>query len=192
MHSDFVIDELNDFFEIYENGPTSRCVVPFYYVPSSTSFEFPQLSHILLGRDGVNGELKSPFYDYFEKIVFDFLSSKNISHGKTMRACLNLQYSHKLPHTDPHIDSFEDHYVILIYLNDSSGDTIIYNDISDESKSGVLAYDSKLKVKEYITPEKGKIVCFDGKYYHANYLPDAGELRLVCAFNVKKSEKLSE
>ena len=61
MHSDFVIDELNDFFEIYENGPTSRCVVPFYYVPSSTSFEFPQLSHILLGRDEVNGELKSPF-----------------------------------------------------------------------------------------------------------------------------------
>ena len=186
MIFDNIIDRLSDFFKIYENGPVEQGVVPFYYVPSSTSTKFPQLSHILLGRDNVNGELKSPLYNYFEKIVFDFLDKKNLSHGGVMRACLNLQYSHQLPHTDPHIDSYDDHYVILIYLNDASGDTIIYKEISDKSKSGVLAYDTQLEVKEYVTPKKGKIVCFDGKHYHANFLPKAGELRLVCVFNVEK------
>ena len=43
----------------------------------------------------------------------------------------------------------------------------------------------KLEVKEYII-QKGKIVCFDGEHYHANFLPKAGELRLVCVFNVEK------
>ena len=186
MIFDNIIDRLSDFFTIFENGPIERGVVPFYYVPSSTSIQFPQLSHVLFGRDNTNGELKSPLYEYFEKIVFDFLDRKNLSHGNVIRACLNLQYPHKLPHTDPHIDSFEDHYVILIYLNNASGDTIIYKEISDKLKSGVLPYDTKLEIEEYINPEKGKIVCFDGKHYHANYFPDVGELRLLCVFNVKK------
>ena len=74
-----------------------------------------------------------------------------------MTACLNLQYSHQLPHTDPHIDSYDDHYVILIYLNDASGDTLIYKEISDKSKSGVLAYDTQLEVKEYGQKRKNSL-----------------------------------
>ena len=182
IYSDYIIDKLWEFFEVYENGPISdKGVVQFYHVPNTTTDKFPQLSHVLLGRAI---ELKSPLYNYFEKIVFDFLDSKNIPHGKVTRACLNLQYAHKLPCTDPHIDSHEDHYVVLIYLNDSTGDTIVYNETSDISKPSVLPYGSQLKIKDHITPEKGKIVCFDGKHYHANCFPDVGELRLVCVFNV--------
>tara|TARA_B100000035_G_C20817297_1_gene472673 strand:+ start:114 stop:680 length:567 start_codon:yes stop_codon:yes gene_type:complete len=185
IYSDYIIDKFSEFFEVYENGPISdKGLVQFYHVPNTTTDKFPQLSHILLGRDNVNGELKSPMYDYFERIVFDFLDSKNLPHGEVTRACLNLQYAQKLPRTDPHIDSHEDHYVVLIYLSDSTGDTIVYDETSDISKPGVLPYGSQLKVKDYITPEKGKIVCFDGKHYHANHFPDVGELRLVCVFNV--------
>ncbi len=198
MHSDYIIDKLSEFFEIFENGPVSpKGMVQFYHVPNFTSKKFPQLSHILLERGEPHtpstseGEeqLRSPLYNFFKNIVFEFLDSKNIEYGEVMRACLNLQYAHVLPHTDPHIDSYEDHYVVLIYLNDSNGDTIIYNETSDISKypGPVLPYEHEHKVKEYINPEKGKIVCFDGKHYHANYFPDVGRLRLVCVFNISKN-----
>ena len=77
MIFDNIIDRLSDFFTIFENGPIERGVVPFYYVPSSTSIQFPQLSHVLFGRDNTNGELKSPLYEYFEKSSKDFVSGLN-------------------------------------------------------------------------------------------------------------------
>lgn len=188
MHFDFITDKLSEFFEVYENGPISeKGVVQFYYCPSSTSPRFPQLSHVLLAR-GEN-TMRSPMYEYFEKHVFDFLKRKNIKHGKVMRACLNLQYAHSFPHTDPHVDLFVDHYVVILYLSDCDGDTIVYEDVYDESKNSVLLVEnipSEYPIKELISPEKGKIICFDGKHYHANYFPSIGKLRLVCVFNIEK------
>lgn len=194
MHSDFIIDKLSEFFEVYENGPVSdNGVVQFYYCPNSTSKRFPQFSHILLARGESHSpstahgesEMRSPMYNFFERIVFDFLDSKNLKYGKVMRACLNLQYAHTLPHTDPHIDSYEDHHIVLLYLSDSVGDTIVYDEVVDESKPPVLPYNHDYSIKELISAEKGKIVCFSGKHYHANYFPNVGELRLVCVFNVE-------
>ena len=65
------------------------------------------------------------------------------------------------------------------------GDTIVYDEVVDESKPPVLPYNHDYSIKELISAEKGKIVCFSGKHYHANYFPNVGELRLVCVFNVE-------
>ena len=74
MHSDFIIDKLSEFFEVYENGPVSdNGVVQFYYCPNSTSKRFPQFSHILLARGESHSpstahgesEMRSPMYNFF-------------------------------------------------------------------------------------------------------------------------------
>ena len=53
----------------------------------------------------------------------------------------------------------EKHLALLYYVNDSDGDTIIY-----ENKK-------TLKIKKTIKPKQGRIVIFDGSYWHSGSQP---------------------
>ena len=58
------------------------------------------------------------------------------------------------------------HFVILYYVVDSEGDTIIYNerwnnDIRPE----------KYTEKQRVTPKQGRVVIFDGSLYHTAEQP---------------------
>lgn len=191
-----VFHALKEFYEIYEGGPCSKeGNVPLFYCPSSTSDRFPQFSHIMKAR---GGSINSPLYTYFEKIIFNFLRHHHLPTGEVIRACLNMQYhlASEYPHTDPHIDSWHDHNVVIIYLTEAEGDTIVY----EKQRSHMLAKDNNktlipvdkipddFPIYELIPPEKGKIAVFNGKHYHANYFPKPGQLRLICIFNVSKTE----
>lgn len=72
-----------------------------------------------------------------------------------------------LPHNNPHVDFPFPHMVGLYYVNDSDGDTIIW----DGDK------------KESITPKRGRFAVFDGKYYHASACPRNNPTRIVLTFN---------
>ena len=50
-----------------------------------------------------------------------------------------------------------DHFVMLYYVGDSDGDTIIYNE-REKSKS--------YTIKKKVTPKQGRVVLFDGRLYH--------------------------
>jgi len=190
-----VFHALKEFYEIYEGGPCSKeGNVPLFYCPSSTSDRFPQFSHIMKAR---GGSINSPLYPYFEKIVFNFLRHHHLPTGEVIRACLNMQYhlASEYLHTDPHIDSWHEHNVVIIYLTEADGDTIVYEKqrshmLSKENKSliPVDQVPKEFPIKELISPEKGKIAVFNGKHYHANFFPQPGQLRLICIFNVSKRE----
>ena len=62
----------------------------------------------------------------------------------------------------------EDHYVCLYYVNDSEGDTIIF--------------DNNKKEIQRITPKKGRIVFFDGSLEHCSTRPST-RTRAVLNFN---------
>ena len=62
----------------------------------------------------------------------------------------------------PHIDIVDDHFVILYYVCDSDGDTIIYN---EKVKS------DNYTIQKRITPKQGRVVLFDGSYYHTAEQP---------------------
>ena len=62
----------------------------------------------------------------------------------------------------------------LYYLNDSDGDTVIF-DQTEESSS--------YTVKKRVSPEQGKFICFDGKHYHASTCPKMFTKRLVLTVN---------
>lgn len=75
---------------------------------------------------------------------------------------------------DPHVDFFMPHYTGLYYINDSDGDTVIYNETKES--------DSYTKIQQ-VSPEKGKIFIFDGKHYHSSGTPTRSSHRLVATFN---------
>ena len=177
-------DKLIFFDTLFANGPVDhRGDVPYYWCPWSTSNKFPQFSHILMERE--SGPC-SPWFEFFREIVYDFLDKNQLPYGAPVRGCLNLTYH--VPgykHTDPHIDYFGKHYVILLYLNDADGNTVIFDEEYSEGREPKYDVDtSDFKIKYESIPKKGKIVCFDGKYYHALVPTSPGNIRNVCVFNV--------
>ena len=76
----------------------------------------------------------------------------------------------------PHIDLDEgfEHIVVLYYVIDSDGDTIIYNERTESS-----SYTEKQRV----SPKQGRVVIFDGGQYHTAQQPKNG-VRCVVNYNL--------
>lgn len=85
----------------------------------------------------------------------------------------------------PHVDVPHNHSVGLLYLNDSDGDTIIYNEKFDPYDTYDVAsyYTDYLKsnVTEMhrVTPEENKFVLFNGLHYHSSSTPVKTKRRIV-------------
>ena len=101
------------------------------------------------------------FIPLLEKVIEGTLGleNANVCRGRSfLQFPLNLDTNE--PDT-PHTDMYRDHFVILYYVVDSEGDTIIYNerwnnDIRPE----------KYTEKQRVTPKQGRVVIFDGSLYH--------------------------
>jgi len=76
----------------------------------------------------------------------------------------------------PHIDLDEgwEHAVVLYYVIDSDGDTIIYNERTES-----LTYTEKQRV----SPKQGRVVIFDGRQYHTAEQPTKGT-RCIVNYNL--------
>ena len=64
----------------------------------------------------------------------------------------------------PHTDMIFKHFVMLYYVCDSDGDTVIYNEKKISEKG--------LTVQKKISPKQGRVVLFDGAYYHTAEQPN--------------------
>jgi len=81
----------------------------------------------------------------------------------------------------PHIDADRDHLVILYYVNDSDGDTVIY-------KNKFTGYNEIPKFNELeelkrVTPKAGRVVMFNGRHYHTAQQPEHN-VRCIINYNV--------
>ena len=133
-----------------------------------------------------------PFYDYMQfshSFVLDYkenstakglvldklLREVNIK-NEVIRAKANLKPIAPMgdldKHNKPHYDQKEDHFVGLYYVNESDGDTWLFN----EDKT-MLAR---------IKPRKGRLLVFDGNLLHAASHPYYAKKRLVINIDFKK------
>jgi hypothetical protein len=83
-----------------------------------------------------------------------------------------------------HVDFDTEHLVVLYYVLDSDGDTIIVNKKLNEGEG----IDTNLEYTDYevlhrITPKQGRLVIFNGKYYHTAEQPTTG-MRCIINFNL--------
>jgi hypothetical protein len=78
-----------------------------------------------------------------------------------------------------HINQEQPHLVLLYYVNDADGETILFdktiNDIKNQDLS-MRYIDEKYEfnIANKIMPKKGRILLFDGKTYHSASCPTAG------------------
>lgn len=71
-----------------------------------------------------------------------------------------------------HVDLPKEHIACVYYVNDSDGDTVIYEQNIIDTPAGTNNVD--LKEHARVTPKKGRLVMFDGRRYHCSSQPKNG------------------
>jgi hypothetical protein len=80
-----------------------------------------------------------------------------------------------------HIDIHLDHYACVYYVNDSDGDTIVYEQTKYDTPYG--SQNVELVEHKRVTPKKGRIVIFDGARYHCSSQPK-NSYRMIINFDL--------
>ena len=143
---------------------------PWFYL-NDVSFENntlerkPGLSHYFIKEGKVSSDwlIKQP--NNISKLIdssANFLKKEELKIVKS-RAFLQFPLSEEMIKGNyidtPHLDLKEKHIALLYYGNDSDGDTIIYEDVK------------KNKIKKTVKPKQGRMVIFDGSYWHTGSQP---------------------
>ena len=157
---------------------------PWYYTEDvTTAGDFdsqyrPALNHYYVNFDDDDiSEVESVYHHLFVPMLSKACKYLKIPETEVIQGRSFLQFPLKNIDTSvvdtPHIDLDEgdEHVVVLYYVVDSDGDTIIYNERTES-----LTYTEKQRV----TPKQGRVVIFEGGQYHTAQQPSNGTR---CIFN---------
>ena len=160
LHAIIKQELLNDFFPWYFN-----CSIA-YKNDIPHSFQF---THNFYSDDAVN----SDWYKTVQPILFIIEEKLNVKLKRVLRIKANLNTQNPLlnPKDNIHQDLPEEcgdakFMTLLYYVNDSDGDTLIFDD-------------DKETITNKITPQDNKAVWFDSKIWHASSPPVENKRRVV-------------
>lgn len=189
----------SDELRVVQEGIIDNINFPWFRVPHSTSIDYPFYSHTLIKRkefiDKDESEINSTWTKFFFPILERFVIKHNLFKNdyQIIRCALNDTLSYPDEGCDVHVDFPEKHSVIILYLTDSSADTVFYtkqwkegDDVVFENKNKNTKSYPKLKVKEKITPKIGKMICYNGLNYHSQQWKKIDERRVICIFGIKE------
>ena len=91
----------------------------------------------------------------------------------------------------PHIDFATPHHTVCYYVNDSDGDTVVFDQTmhgepTDQfTEKAIYEHVTKTKftIAARATPKKGSICSFDGLRFHASSNPKISKRRVVITIN---------
>ena len=81
----------------------------------------------------------------------------------------------------PHCDMNKGGFTAIYYVNDSDGDTLIFN----EKTMDPFLNGEELSIKKRIKNKKGRFVMFNQDYLHTGMFPIKSDYRIVINFNFK-------
>lgn len=90
----------------------------------------------------------------------------------------------------PHVDFLVPHHTACYYVNDSDGDTVLFDkflrDVGDHCNEQALntyGTTADFKIVAQSTPRKNSVCIFDGERFHSSTSPQQHERRLVITVN---------
>jgi hypothetical protein len=118
-------------------------------------------------------------HDLGKDILNIFAKKNNIEVKKILRVKSNiLNKTNKKNHINPpHIDIHIPHFVFLYYVNDSDGDTVLFNEMYSFEKEPELTINKRIK------PKAGSAIVFNGFNYHSSSAPIDTNERIVININ---------
>ena len=162
---------------------------PWYYTSDITdaTHEGPFQGRFGFSHQYVNAEegIISDFHSLFIGLIKNSCKKINIKNVDVLQGRSFLSTPTNIPRDDvdpPHVDMVAPHFVMLYYVCDSDGDTIIYN---EKTKFDGCAPDPKMNytIKKKVSPKQGRVVLFDGRHFHAAEQPNHN-LRCIVNYNL--------
>ena len=162
-------------------------IFPWFYTEDITGAgDFDSQHRAALGHNYVElddddmSEIKSVYHHLFVPMLSKACQHLKMPEAEIIQGRSFLQFPLKNIDTSvvdsPHIDLDEEweHAVVLYYVVDSDGDTIIYN---ERTKS------STYTEKQRVSPKQGRVVIFEGGQYHTAAQPTKGT-RCIVNYNL--------
>ena len=146
----------------YNNNSLGNKVLKKHKLKTKDSFEKFQFTHKFIDERKVNSS--------HINIIIELLNELNIEESSIIGCKANLKFktSTKKKHNIFHVDHKDPHKVMIYYETDSDGDTYL--------KIG--------KSTKRVSPQKGRLLCFDGKIMHAANHPRKKDKRLIINFDM--------
>ena len=173
--------------------------IPFYYTPSIgyNSTSLPTAGIKFLDNIGfshglvIEGQQDSMYWSLFRPILYFFTQKTGVKVNKVIRVRLRLTFQHpdrnEFLFNKPHTDLFEfnqPYKTLVYYINDSDGDTFIFDKLFNKSEdldNALEDIDKKIILQN--TPKQGDAIYFDGHQYHAGNSPIKYKHRYVINFD---------
>ena len=141
----------------------------------------------ILKPDGANSIQFTPLNKNFISFITPFLW--NIQDYIGVNFILNSRFDMTLrtPYEEyihpPHIDfpNKFPHISTVIYMNDTDGDTIFFNETSagmSEKESNKIQIND-LTIRKRVKPKKGRMIIFDGSFFHTGCSPYKFKNRII-------------
>ena len=145
---------------------------PWYYISDITDSDHESTFQ---GRFGFTHQYVTPedgiccpFHNLFLGLIQNSCKKLKIKEIDVLNGRSFLQTPTNIPKDkvdSPHVDLIVPHFVMLYYVCDSDGDTLIYN---EKTKFAACYPDSEMKftLKKKISPKQGRVVLFNGAHWH--------------------------
>lgn len=165
---------------------------PWYYIEDVSSDDSGNqkrggFTHGYVSEQGI----ESDYHHLFLELIKKSCSKINIKEVNAIlgRSFLQLPSNIKREDVDtPHTDIPVDHFVMLYYVCDSDGDTIIYNEKCnnlDDYDDNINVVKNKIfSIQKKVTPKQGRVVLFNGKLYHTAEQPN-NNIRCVVNYDLR-------
>lgn len=136
----------------------------------------------------INDASNSPMTALLLPLLFVFCDRANTPFNTLLRIRLGLfpRTMIDVPHHNPHVDFYQPHHSALYYVDDSDGDTVIFNETYDEvsaEQSVLYTKENKFTIAKTTSPRKGRMIGFNGRHYHASMHPMKTSSRIAIAFS---------
>jgi hypothetical protein len=179
--------------EVKDQIQTEVFAMPFYLNPRTGSLRdnvsgvdgnFLDFPMFVSGRNSAS--VPEPIVDVGRYILDEFTKKHNINVTGIDRIKSNISFrsKEKLP-AIPHVDTHHNYNVLLYYVSDSDGDTILYDQFGSLDK---VTEEKDLSIINSVSPLKGRAVMFESNRFHCWVPPVESDMRCVININFRIGE----
>ncbi|CAB5221014.1 Oxoglutarate/iron-dependent dioxygenase [uncultured Caudovirales phage] len=175
VFQDDVLDKIinNQFSWNYSKCGTQTEYDKRYHFVDDNTIDSSQFTHNLIEDSYITKYLLHYIEDYFGRNFSDRLLRVKVN-----MLLKDSTYKFNNYHI-PHSDYTQESESVIYYVNDSDGDTFIFNEKPDINLT-------KITIRDRISPVKGRALLFDSSYLHASSSPVISSERIIINFVFKK------
>lgn len=171
----------------------SRMQFPWHYIHDVTNRSYGSNSGFVHVAHDLGG-VPSDWLPFIKPITYSIEEAMGHSIKQLLRIRVGLLTKTAEPNYDyntPHVDFLMPHLTACYYVNDSDGDTVLFDQhladmgTNEMSEPVLQAYVAKTNftIEERSSPKKGKLFVFDGQQFHASSKPKLNDRRVVITIN---------